>query len=84
MGRLVCLLLVEETNLTCFVVHLNGTDDCHICFAVQEYAICDNACQLDSMLLMITQVFLPNFENMSMRALYHCNHGFAYTKTVNN
>ena len=83
-GRLVHLRLVRETNLACYVVQDDGTDDCRVCFAVREYAIGNNARRLDGMLLMITQVFLPDSENRSMRTSYHCNHGYAYAETIDN
>ena len=83
-GRLVHFHLVEETNLACHLVRNDGTHGCRVCFTAQEYAIGDNACQLDGLLLRITQLFLPDSENRSMRAFYHRNCGYAYAETIDN
>ena len=83
-GRLVRLRLVEETNLAWYVVRDNGTDGCRVCFTTREYATGANAHQLGGLLLKITQVFLPNSENSSMRMLYHCNRGYAYAETIDD
>jgi hypothetical protein len=83
-GRLVRLRLVEMTNLAVYDVRDDGTDGCRICFTAREYAIGKNAQMLDGVMLRITEVFLPDSPNSSMRALYHRNRGYAYAETVDN
>ena len=83
-GRLVRLRLVEMTNLAVYDVRDDGTDGCRICFTAREYAIGKNAQMLDGVMLRITEVFLPDSPNSSMRALYHRNRGYAYAETVHN
>ena len=83
MGRLVHLRLVEKTNLAVHEVRDDGSDGCRICFTAWEYAIGQNAQRLDGILLTVTEVFLPDSPNSSMRHLYHRNHGYAYDETVN-
>ena len=80
---LVRLRLVEVTRLAGYNVRNDGTDGCRVCFAAQEYATGPNAHILDGALLRITEVFLPDFGNSSVRALYHRNRGYAYSETVN-
>ena len=82
MGRLVCLQLVEKTNLAVHEVRNDGGDGCRICFTAREYAIGENAHRLDGLLLTVTEVFLPDSPNKSMRHLYHRNRGYAYAETV--
>jgi hypothetical protein len=81
-GRLVRLCLVEETHLAGYEVRGDGTDGCRVCFTPREYAIGENSQRLDGCLLRIMEVFLPDSENRSMRALYHRNRGYAYAETV--
>jgi hypothetical protein len=82
MGRLVHLRLVEQTNLAVYEVREDGSDGCRICFMAREYAIGENAQRLDGLLLRVTEVFLPDSPNRSMRQLYRCNRGYAYAETV--
>ena len=82
MGRVVPLQLVEKTNLTVHEVREDGSDGSHICFTAHEYVIGKNVQSLDGLLLMVTEVFLCDSPNKSMRHLYHCNHGCAYAETV--
>jgi hypothetical protein len=82
-GRLVRLRLVEKMNLAVHEVREDGSDGCCICFMAREYAIGQNAQRLDGLLLTVTEVFLPDSPNSSMRHLYHHNHGYAYAETVN-
>ena len=81
-GRLARLRLVERIHLAGYTVQEDDTDDCRVCFAAQEYANGDIAQHLDGCLLRITEVFLPDSENRSLRALYHRNCGYAYAETV--
>jgi len=81
-GRLVRLRLVEKVQLACYLVNMNGTGGCCICFAACEYASGETARLLDGLLLRITEVFLCDSPNKSMRALNHRNSGYAYTKTM--
>ena len=83
-GRLVHLRLVEETHLACYDVRDDGTDGCRVCFTAREYATGANARQLDGLLLWITQIFLSDSENSSMRMLYHRNCGYTYAKTIDD
>ena len=76
--------LVENTNLAVYNVWDDGTDGCHICFTAQEYTIRENTCLFDGLLLQITEVFLLDSSNRSMRALYHCNSGYACSGTIDN
>ena len=76
-GCLVCLLLVEKVNLACYLVNMDGTDGCHVCFAAREYASGETARLLDGSLLRITEVFLCDSPNKSMRELCHQNRGYA-------
>ncbi len=84
MGRLVHLRLVEQSNLAVHKVRKDGSDGCCICFMVREYAIGENAQRLDGLLLRVTDVFLPDSPNSSMRHLYHRNCGYAYAETVDD
>ena len=68
---LVCLRLVEKVHLACYLVKMDGTDGCCICFVTREYASRETARLLDGSLLRITEVFLCDSPNKSMRALYH-------------
>ena len=81
-GRLVRLRLVEQTNLAVYKVREDGSDGCRICFTAREYAFGENAKRLDGLLLRVTDVFLPDSPNRSMRQLYHRNRGYAYAETV--
>jgi hypothetical protein len=81
-GMLVRLRLIESTHLAAHDVRGNGTDGCRVCFAAREYAIGPNAQLLDGVLLRITEVFLPDTANRSMRQLYHRNRGYAYAEVV--
>ena len=74
-GTVVRLRLVELTNLACHLVREDGTDGCRVCFTAREYAIGPNACRLDGALVKITEVYLPDSVNSSMRMLYHRNRG---------
>ena len=82
MGHLVCLRLVEKVHLACYLGKMDGTDFCHVCFAACKYASRETARLLDGLLLRITEVFLYDSPNKSMGALYHRNHSYAYTETV--
>ena len=81
---LVRLQRVEVTHLAGYNVRDDGTDDCRVCFAAREYATGPIAQLLDGALLCITEVFLPDKANRSMRALYYRNRGYAYTEIVKN
>jgi hypothetical protein len=70
-GQLVPLDLIEKTHLVGCEVKDDSTDGCQVCFAKQECTTGVNSHVLDGSLLRITQVFLPDSENRSMRALYH-------------
>jgi hypothetical protein len=59
-------------------------DGCRVCFAAREYATGPNAQLLHGALLRITEVFLPDTANRSMRHLYHRNCGYAYADVVDN
>ena len=78
------LRLVESTHLAGYNVRDDGTDGCRVCCAAREYAIAPNARLLDGALLRITEVFLPDTANRSMRQLYHRNRGYAYADVVQN
>ena len=82
-GSLVRLRLVEGTHLAGYAVRGDGTDGCRVCFAAREYTTPDKAHSLHGSLLRITEVFLPDSENRSMRALYHRNRGYAYAEVLN-
>ena len=77
-GRLVRLHLVAGTHLAGYAVRRLR----HTCFAACEYATCESAQVLHGSLLGIMEVFLPDSDNRSMRALYHCNRGYAYADVV--
>ena len=77
-GRLVRLRLVEQTHLAGYEVREDGTNGCRVCFMAREYAIGGMAHRLDGCLLRITEVFLPDLENSSVRALYHRNRSYSY------
>ena len=81
---LVRLRLVEFTHLAGYDVHDDGMDGCRVCFAAREYATGPNAQLLHGALLRITEVFLPDTANRSMRHLYHRNRGYAYADVVDN
>jgi hypothetical protein len=82
-GSLVRLRLVAGTHLAGYAVRDDGTDACRAWFDAREYTTPDKAQALHGSLLRITEVFLPDSENRSMRALYHRNHGYAYAEVVN-
>jgi hypothetical protein len=65
-------------------VHDDGTDGCRVCFAAREHATGANMQLLDGALLCVTEVFLPDAANRSMRALYYRNRGYAYEEIVKN
>jgi hypothetical protein len=61
---------------------MDRTDGWHICFAARKYASAETACLLDGSLLRITEVFLYDSPNKSMRVFYHQNQGYVYAETV--
>ena len=73
---LIRLQWLEVTYLAGYTVCDGGTDGCHVCFAAQEYTACPNVQLVDSALLCIIEVFLPDTANRSMRALYYSNRGY--------
>ena len=81
-GTMVHLRLVEETNLAGHLVREDDTDGCRVCFTTREYTIGPNACRLDGALVKITEVYLPDSVNSSMRMLYHRNRGYATAVTM--
>ena len=83
-GCVVRLHLVEKVHLACYLVKSDGTDGCRVCFAAREYASGETARVLDGALLRITDVFLCDDPNKSMRALYHRNRGYAYAVTLDD
>jgi hypothetical protein len=83
-GTFIRLRLVEVSHLDGYAVNDDGTDGCRVCFAAHEYAIGPNAQLLDGALLRITEVFLPDTANKSMRHLYYRNHGYAYGELIDN
>ena len=70
-GHLVCLRLVEKVHIACYLVNMDGTDGCRICFATCKYASGETARLLGGLLLRITGVFICDSPDKSMRALYH-------------
>ena len=76
--------VVEATHLAGYDVNDDGMDGCCVCLAVQEYTTGPNGQLLDSALLYITEGFLPDTVNSSMRALYYCNRGYGYEEIVEN
>ena len=81
-GRLIRLQLVEKTHLAGYEIKDDGMEGCRVCFAAREYVIGNSAGKLDGAILRIMAVFTPDCANSSMRALYHCNHGYAYAEVV--
>ena len=55
--------------------HMHGWDD----LTAQDASV-ENACQLDCLLVRITDVFLPDSENRCIRMPFHPNHGYAYVE----
>ena len=76
--------LIEKVHLARHEVQEHGSDDCHVCFAAEEYAIGENVHVLDGAVVSITKLVLLDCENTSMWALYHQNCGYAYAETVEN
>jgi hypothetical protein len=70
-GHLVCLRLVDKVHLACYLVIMEGTDGCHICFVARKYVSGETALLLDGLLLRITEVFFCDSPSKSMRALYN-------------
>ncbi len=60
----------------------DGTNGCRFCFVAQVYANGDNLQCLDGCLVRIMEVFLPDSENHSMQALYHCDSAYANAETA--
>ena len=60
---------MEKVLLACYLVNMDGMDGCCICFAACEYASGETAHLLDGSLLRITEVFLCDSLNKSMRVL---------------
>ncbi len=83
-GMLIRLRRVDVTHLAGYDVRDDGTDGCRVCFAAREYTTGPNMQLLDSALLCVTEVFLPDTANRSMRALYYRNRGYAYAEIVEN
>ena len=81
-GHLVHLRLVEKVHLACHLAKMDGTDGCCICFAACEYVSGETAHLLDGLLLRVTEVFLCDSPNKSMRALYHQHRSYAHAETV--
>ena len=81
-GRLIRLRLVENTHHAGYEIKDDCMDGCLICFAAWEYAIGNTADKLGGAILRIADVFTPDCTNSSMRALYHCNRGYAYAEVV--
>ena len=49
---------------------------CHVCFAAREYAVRVEDQQLDGASVWNKEMVLPDNENASKRALFHCNWGY--------
>ena len=81
-GRFIRLRLVENTHLAGCEIKDDGMDGCRMCFAAREYTIGNTADKLGGAILRIADVFTPDCTNSSMRALYHCNRGYAYAEVV--
>jgi hypothetical protein len=81
-GLLIRLHLVEKIHLAGHKVNDNGSDGYRDCFAAREYLSGETARQFDGALLRITEVFLCNSPNTSIRALYYRNRGYAYAEMV--
>ena len=54
-GRLVCLHLLETAHLSGYAVEDDGTNGCHVCFAVHKNDTGNNIWLLNGSLLRITE-----------------------------
>ncbi len=75
-----CSLVRNE--LACYTINDDGSDGCRICFAAREYAVGENDYRLDGAIVKLTDVFMMDHENRSMRYLFHRNCGYAYAVVV--
>ena len=79
-GMQICLQLVDGSHVDGCTVQVDGSDGCCVCFAGWEYAVGSSGVRLDGCVFRIRETVLPDNENSSKRALFHCNRGYAVTE----
>ena len=77
-GMVLRLHMFVSNELACYTIPDDGADGCHVCFTSCEFTAGENGHRLDGAIVLITQMFTPEFENRLMRRLYHHNHGYTY------
>ena len=73
-GLRLSLRMTAPHELACCTIKTDGRDGCRACFTAQEYAAGENCQHLDGALVQLTDVFIPEDANRSMRCLYHHVH----------
>ena len=66
-----------QNECTGYIINVDGSEGCHICFAAREYTAGDNDRRLDGAIVQIVEVFTADHPNSTMRRLFHHNHGYA-------
>jgi hypothetical protein len=69
--------MVEGIHLAGYMVNDDGSDGCRVCFAAREYAVGVAGQRLDGASVWIKEMVLPDGKNVSKRALFHRNRGYA-------
>ncbi len=76
-GMKLRLRLVDGSHLACYAIKSDGSDGCRVCFAAREFAVGRRGQRLDGCIVVITEMVLPDMENLAKRQLYHRNRGYA-------
>ncbi len=58
------LRMMVQNELSCYIINEDGSDGCHVCFVVREYAARESGHQLDGCTVHITGVFQSNDETV--------------------
>lgn len=65
-------------KLVCYTIKTDSRDGCRVCVTEQDYAAGENCQHLDGALVQLTDDFIPEESNRSIRHLYHHSRGYAY------
>ena len=78
------LRMVDGNNLAGYEFKSDGLDGCHVCFVAKQYTVGIVGERLDVVIVQIKEVVMPDHENTSKHALFHCNCGYAIAQVYNN
>ena len=83
-GLQIRMKMIDRMHLAGYLVNDDGSDGCRVCFAAREYAVGVRGQRLNGESVWIKEMVLPDDDNVSKRALFHCNwwlchHGVAWS-----